>query len=97
MEFLSLAEKKINDDVEKMFGDKDPELKMITKLSMLKELYGDDNDNMEYKIENVINKMKWNASKESKIIENELKCTLDASGNVIISGDVIISKSNINE
>jgi 2C-methyl-D-erythritol 2,4-cyclodiphosphate synthase len=83
MEFLTLAEKKIHDDVEKMFGDKDPELKMITKLSMLKELYGDDDD-MEYKIENVINKMKLNAVKELKLIDSELKCSLDLSGNVII-------------
>jgi hypothetical protein len=96
MEFLTLSEKKIHDDVEKMFGDKDPELKMITKLSMLKELYGNDND-MELKVQNVINKMKSNAVKESEIITNELKCSLDASGNVIICGDVIISKSNINE
>ena len=97
MEFITLAEKKIHDDVEKMFGDKDPELKMITKLSMLKELYGDDDD-METKIKDVINKMKLNASKETKMIENELKCCLDASGNVIINGDVIIiSNDNTNE
>lgn len=97
MEFITLAEKKIHDDVEKMFGDKDPELKMITKLSMLKELYGD-NDDMETKIKDVINKMKLNASKETKMIENELKCSLDASGNVIINGDVIIiSNDNTNE
>ena len=83
MEFLTLSEKKIHDDVEKMFGDKDPELKMLTKLSMLKELYGDDDD-MEYKIENVINKMKLNAVKELKLIDSELKCSLDLSGNVII-------------
>jgi len=83
MEFLTLSEKKIHDDVEKMFGDKDPELKMLTKLSMLKELYGNDND-MELKIQNVINKIKLNAVKESEIITNELKCSLDASGNVII-------------
>ena len=83
MEFLTLSEKKIHDDVEKMFGDKDPELKMLTKLSMLKELYGNDND-MELKIQNVINKIKLNAVKESEIITNELKCSLDTSGNVII-------------
>ena len=83
MEFLTLSEKKIHDDVEKMFGDKDPELKMLTKLSMLKELYGNDSD-MELKIQNVINKIKLNAVKESEIITNELKCSLDTSGNVTI-------------
>jgi len=96
MEFLTLSEKKIHDDVEKLFGDKDAELKMITKLSLLKELYGCDDD-MEDKIKNVINKIKLNASKETKLIDSELKCTLDASGNVIINGDIIISKSNLNE
>ena len=80
MEFTSFAEKKIHDDVEKMFGDKDPELKMITKLSMLKEIYGD-----EINVQDVINKMKYNAQKESQMIANELKCTLDASGNVILN------------
>ena len=80
MEFTSFAEKKINDDVEKMFGDKDPELKMITKLSMLKEIYGDD-----VNIQDFIDKMKFNAMKEIQIIANELKCSLDASGNVILN------------
>jgi hypothetical protein len=90
MEFTSFAERKINDDVEKMFGDKDPELKMITKLSMLKELY--DNDS---KIQDFINRMKSNALKESEMITNELKCSLDVSGNVILLEKE--SQHNLNE
>ena len=80
MEFTSFAEKKIHDDVEKMFGDKDPELKMITKLTLLKEIYGD-----EINVQDVINRMKSNAQKESQMIDNELKCSLDASGNVVLN------------
>jgi hypothetical protein len=83
MEFTSLVEKKIHDDVEKMFGDKDPELKMITKLAMLKEIYNDD-DNIDNKIQDFINKIKYNGVKESKLITDELKCSLDTNGNVII-------------
>jgi hypothetical protein len=90
MEFTSFAERKINDDVEKMFGDKDPELKMITKLSMLKELY--DNDS---KIQDFVNRMKSNAMKESEMITNELKCSLDVSGNVILLEKE--SQHNLNE
>lgn len=93
MEFTSFAEKKIHDDVEKIFGDKDPELKMITKLAMLKEIYGDDDD-MESKIQDAIIKMKYNAIKESEIITNQLKCSLDISGNVILLEK---SQHNLNE
>jgi hypothetical protein len=88
MEFTSFAEKKINDDVEKMFGDKDPELKMLTKLAMLKELYGDEVDT---RIQDTLKKIKRCAVNEFKLIQDELKCSLDASGNVIIS------EPNINE
>jgi hypothetical protein len=83
MEFTSLVEKKVHDDVEKMFGDKDPELKMITKLAMLKEIYNDDDD-IDNKIQDFITKVKYNAVKETKLITDELKCSLDSSGNVII-------------
>ena len=81
MEFTSLAEKKIHDDVEKMFGDKDPELKFVTKLAMLKELYG---DGMDKKIQEAMERMRDCAAKESKMIVEELKCSLDESGNVIL-------------
>jgi hypothetical protein len=81
MDFVTTAEKKIDDILEKLFGDKDPELKHITKLSMLKDLYG---DLIDEKINNTLETLKQCNEKEINSIKDELKCTLNKDGNVII-------------
>jgi hypothetical protein len=83
MNFISLAEKKINDEMDKMFGDKDNELKVLTKFARFKELYGEDKE-LNQQVCIAIEKIRHTTRKEAAMITDELKCVLDSSGNVIL-------------
>ena len=83
MDFISLAEKQIDNEMDKLFGENSSELKVLTKLARLKELYGEDSD-LNQRVYDVIEKIKFAAKKEATMIANELKCGLDSSGNVIL-------------
>lgn len=80
--YITPAERKIENDLEKMFGDKHPELKSFVRLSMLKEHYKDDPD-FDNTVTRTMNKMRLAQVRERQNIEEVMVMTLDASGNVV--------------
>ena len=83
MEYQSLAEKQIMQRVEKMFGTSDPELKAIMHMHLMKELHPEDNA-LDADITTLLNKIRKSALEETAMINSQLQCTLDASGNVVL-------------
>jgi hypothetical protein len=84
MDYESLLEKNVNHMMDKMFGDKDPTLKTITKMNLLYDF--DENANNE--VISFINKVKKLNDYEAKCIENELVLTYDKDGNIIFVNDI---------
>lgn len=80
---LTNTEQKIVDEVDKMFGDKDVTLKSIVLYTRLSELYPND-DEIKDKILKLKNKMKKIHLALTNNVSNELKCTLDDHGNIVV-------------
>ena len=72
----SLYEKKINDMLDKMFGNYDLELKNIMRLTLLKNKIPD--EKIEY-----TNQVLENNIEYAKCIDEELTNTLDEKGNIV--------------
>lgn len=79
---LTFAEKKIKDDVDKMFGDGNHAMKAIVLYTKLLDLYPDDAE-LKSKIDSTINKIRNHNRVAVENINAELTCTLDASGNIV--------------
>ena len=83
---MDFIEKRIDQDMDKMFGEESSQLKIFTKLARLKDLYGED-DELNHQIDTLIIKSRKALEIEKACIKCELKCTLDASGNVVEAVD----------
>lgn len=77
MNIPNLIEKRVDTQLDKMIGDKDEELKTITKMAILKEDI-DKNEILE-----IINRIKSNHEQEVKYYLEEMTMTLDSGGNVV--------------
>lgn len=77
MNIPSLIEKRVDTQLDKIMGDKDEELKTITKMALLR----DDIDKNE--ILEIINRIKSNHEQEVKHYLEEMTMTLDSNGNVV--------------
>jgi hypothetical protein len=84
MDYEGLVERNINHMMDKMFGDKDPALKTITKMNILYDGSGDTKN----EIENVLTKMKRINTYEEKCIQEELSLTYDIAGNIVSIYDI---------
>ena len=84
MDYESLVEKNVNHMMEKMFGEKDPALKTITKMNILY----DGTDETKNDIENVLTKMKKMNAFEAQCIENELHLSYDNDGEIVSIYDI---------
>lgn len=76
----SIKEKQVDKLLDKIIGDGDETLKVITKLAMM---------NTEPTIEmiNTIEMIKKQNEEDAKAIENELSYTMDSNGNMILLED----------
>jgi hypothetical protein len=88
MEYESLVEKNVNRMMDKFFGDKDPALKTITKMTLLYDF----TDESKNEIDGVLSKMKQINSYEEQCIKNELFLTYDKDGNIVSVNDIDESK-----
>ena len=79
MDYESLVEKNVNHMMEKMFGDRDPTLKMVTKMNLM----FDGEDESLNQMENYLTKMKKMNFFEAKCINEELQLTYDKDGNIV--------------
>ena len=79
MDFESLVEVNANKQVDKLFGDKDNKLKLITKL----ELLDDGTDEIRQEQEKMIKAIKKSNEIEAFYIKQQLHFTLDKDGNLI--------------
>ena len=87
MDCISLIEQNVNRMTDKLFGDKDPALKLITKLNLMY----DGTDEYKNTVEETLVKMKRNNEYEVECLLKEMTMTLDNSGNLIPIDDVEIS------
>ena len=87
MDSISLIEQNVNRMTDKLFGDKDPNLKLITKLNLMY----DGTDEYKNTVEETLVKMKRNNEYEVECLLKEMTMTLDNSGNLIPIDDVEIS------
>jgi len=92
MDYEGLVEQNVNHMMDKMFGDKDPALKTITKMNIL----NDGTDDSRESIEQVLTKMKKMNWFESKCIDEEMLLTYDSAGNIVELKN-IVSVSDIDE
>jgi len=75
-EYKSNLEKKIDSQLDKLFGDKDPQLRIILKAMLMnKESSAETNE--------LISQLQEENRTEAQIWEEELVCTLDENGNVV--------------
>ena len=72
-----LYEKKINNKLDRIIGDKDEELRTITKLSLMK----DDIDKNE--ILEIIKKIRETHEKEARELMEEMTMTLNEKGEIV--------------
>ena len=79
MDYESLIEKNINHMMDKMFGDKDPALKTVTKMNLM----FDGEDDTINEMEDYLTKMKKMNFFEAKCINEELQLTYDKDGNIV--------------
>ena len=79
---LTNAEQKIVEEVEKMFGDKDLTLKNIMLYTRLLDLNPDD-DELKAKLIKLKTKIKQVNSRMVINVSEQLKCSLDSSGNIV--------------
>jgi uncharacterized protein YuzE len=84
MDYEGLVEQNVNHMMDKMFGDKDPALKTITKMNIL---FDGDDDTRE-SMEKALTKMKKMNYFEAKCIDEELFLTYDNNGNIISVNDI---------
>lgn len=84
MDYEGLIEQNVNHMMEKMFGDKDPALKTITKMNIL----FDGDEETKSSMEHVLTKMKKMNYYEAKCIEDEMFLTYDNAGNIISVNDI---------
>jgi uncharacterized protein YuzE len=91
MDYESLVEKNVNHMMEKMFGEKDPALKTITKMNILY----DGTDDTKTDIECVLRKMKKMNAFEAQCIGDELELTYDKDGNVVSINSIKDETENI--
>jgi hypothetical protein len=75
-EYKSNLEKKIDAQLDKLFGDKDPQLRIILKAMLMnKESSAETNE--------LISQLQEENRTEAQVWEEELVCTLDEKGNVV--------------
>ena len=79
MDYESLVEKNLNHMMDKMFGDKDPALKIVTKMNLM----FDGTEETKKDIECVLTKMKKMNAYEAQCISEELELTYDKDGNIV--------------
>lgn len=79
MEIFSLVENNVNHMCDKLFGDKDPNLKLITKMNLM----FDGSYERENEIKETLVKIKQINHYEAQGIENELFLTYDCCGNLV--------------
>lgn len=77
MELKSMYEIKVDKILDKMFGESSSPLKTITKLSMM-------NKEVTPEVQESLNEIKEMNLEQQKILDEEMECTLDASGNIIL-------------
>ena len=79
---MYLLEKKIDKAMDKLFGKADSQIKTITKLAKLKQLYGED-DELNNQIDTIIIKTRKYQAIEKTCLYTDIKCTLDATGDIV--------------
>ena len=84
MDYESLIEKNVNHMLDKMFGDKDPTLKTITKMNLMFD--GDEETLTEMEL--FLSKMRKINFLETKSINEELQLTYDNDGNIVSIYDI---------
>lgn len=95
MDYEGLIERNLNHMMDKMFGDKDPALKTVTKMNIL----FDGTDETKTEMENVLTKIKRMNAVEQQCIKDELHLTygVGADGNIVSINDIDESKNDICE
>ena len=77
--FESIIEINVNKQIDKMFGDKDSKLKIISKMDIM----NDDTEESKLEIENMIKILKKNNEIEAYYINKESYLTYDKDGNLV--------------
>jgi hypothetical protein len=93
MDYEGLIERNVNNMMDKMFGDKDPALKAITKMNILYDF----TDESKNEIENALSKIKRMNFCEAKCIEEELSLTFDKDGNIVFVDSIDETKNSFCE
>lgn len=83
MNCISLVEQNIDRMTDKLFGDKDPNLKLITKMNLMY----DGTEETKEEIEQTISKIKRNNQFEIECLLQEMTMTLDKDGNIVPTDD----------
>ena len=94
MDYQGLIERNVNHMMDKMFGDKDPALKTITKMNIL---FDGSDETAKTEMENVLTKIKKLNAFEEKCIKNELYLTYGNDGNIISVNDINESENIVCE
>jgi hypothetical protein len=83
----SLKEKQIEKRLDRMFGDGDETLRIVTKLALT-------NKELTPEIINTIEYLKKQNEEEAKALNEELEMTLDASGNLVPVANITFTIEN---
>lgn len=83
----SLVEKNVDSMLNKLFGNKDETLKLITKLNLISDM------NNPYVL-NVLNNIKQNNEIDLEYIKKDMKMTIDNNGNIIPIDDIDVEPEN---
>jgi len=75
-DIVSMFEKRIDRMMDKMFGDKNNELKAVTKMSLMSKEHTPE-------MLSILEQMREDKIKEEAMLLEEMTMTLDASGNVV--------------
>lgn len=75
-DIVSMFEKRIDRMMDKMFGDKNNELKAVTKMSLMSKEHTPE-------MISILEQMRQDKIKEEAMLLEEMTMTLDASGNVV--------------
>lgn len=79
MEFENLIEVNVNKQVDRMFGNKDNKLKLITKIDLL----DDGTEESKESTEKILQTIKKSNEMEAYYIKRQLFFTLDKNGNLV--------------
>jgi phage gp46-like protein len=71
----TLLDKQVNKNMDKLFGDADNELKIVTKLTLLKR---------DEELKSIVENIKESNEQLMQMVNEELVATLDAEGNVVL-------------